>query len=273
MNALPLLLDPTTLSNHLGDDKLLIVDLSSSENYQQGHIPGAINADPKGLLRGEGPVPNKLPTTAQLSAYFSKLGLTADHQVVVYDDQMGAWAGRLLWTLDILGHRKTAVLDGQLPAWTQAGFALETHQNLPSPGQYQAELQHPELMADMDYILQHLDKPDTQVWDARSIEEYRGEKQINCQKPGHIPGAHSFDWARARVSSNELQLKPLEQLKAELAAAGITADKEIITHCQTHRRSGFTYLAAKALGFPRIRCYDGSWFEWGNHPDTPVDVS
>lgn len=271
MKALPPLIDAQTLEPLLGNPNLLLIDLSAPEVYAQGHIPGAINADPKQLLLGQAPVPNKLPSAAQLSAFLAGLGLTADKQVVIYDDQMGPWAGRMLWTLDVLGHEKTAVLDGQLGAWAKAGFAVEVTANQPQPSDYQAEIKHPELVADIDYILAHLKDDNQVIWDARSAEEYQGTKIINCQKGGHIPGAKSFDWSRLRMSAEDLRLRPLDEIKRELATEGITPDKEIITHCQTHRRSGFTYLAAKALGYPRVRCYDGSWFEWGNHPDTPVE--
>lgn len=271
--TLPVLVDPQTLNQHLDDENLLIIDLSMPEVYQLGHVPGAINADPKKLLLGEGPVPNKLPTLDQLSTLFSSLGLLADTQVVIYDDQMGPWAGRMLWTLDLLGHEKTSVLNGQLGAWAAAGLPLEGTINEPLVSSYRAEIKHPELIADVDYILSTLaDKSNTVVWDARTAAEYSGEKKVNCAKGGHIPGAKSFDWLGLHVSKDDYRIRPEVDLLAELNAQGITADKEIITHCQTHRRSGFTYLVAKSLGFKNLRCYDGSWFEWGNHPDTPVEA-
>ncbi len=86
---------------------------------------------------------------------------------------------------------------------------------------------------------------------------------------GHIPGAINFEWTAGM--DRERQLRIREDLAAELERLGITRDKEIITHCQTHHRSGFTYLAAKALGYPRVKAYAGSWGEWGNHPDTPIE--
>ena len=71
-------------------------------------------------------------------------------------------------------------------------------------------------------------------------------------------------------AANGLRLKPLEQLRERLQDLGITADKNIITHCHTHHRSGLSYLVGKALGL-NIKAYDGSWAEWGNQPDTPVE--
>ncbi|WP_207062536.1 sulfurtransferase [Motiliproteus sp. SC1-56] len=266
---LPLLLTPEQLAAHLGDDNLLILDLSAPQRYAEGHVPGAVNLDPQRLLRGTPPVPNLLPTETQLSDLFSELGLTPDTHVVAYDDQMGPWAGRLIWTLDVVGHHRASVLDGQLPAWESAGQPLETVPNFTEPQPFQARID-PDLVADKAYLLAHLDAPQVKVWDARSAEEYRGEKRVNAHKAGHIPGAIHLEWTDTLVGTTDWRLKGPQALAELLASRGLHPDQELVMHCQTHRRSGLTYLAAKSLGYPRLRCYDGSWFEWGNAPDTPV---
>ncbi len=271
MTALPVLLDAGTLNTQLGDPQLLLLDLCSPESYTRGHIPGAIHLDPSRLQHGQGPVPNKLPSAEQLSELFSQLGLQANSRVVAYDDQMGALAGRLLWTLDIVGHRHSSVLDGQLGAWTRAGLGLQTQPNLPSASVFAARIDR-SLIADKHYLLQHLGDHDIAIWDARSPAEYRGEKIINASKGGHIPGALNFEWTQSLRSTDDWRLRDSQPLLNQLSRLGISPDKEVITHCQTHRRSGLTYLVAKALGYPRIRCYDGSWFEWGNDPDTPTET-
>jgi len=68
-----------------------------------------------------------------------------------------------------------------------------------------------------------------------------------------------------------MRVRPLEEIRTELAGLGITGDRTIITHCQTHHRSGFTYLLGKLLGFAHIKGYPGSWSEWGNRSDTPIE--
>ncbi|MNC70444.1 Thiosulfate sulfurtransferase [compost metagenome] len=86
---------------------------------------------------------------------------------------------------------------------------------------------------------------------------------------GHIPGAVNLEWTDCQDRDRALRLR--EDLREMLAAHGITPEREIVTHCQTHRRSGFTYMAMRALGYPNLKAYAGSWSEWGNHPDTPVE--
>ena len=86
---------------------------------------------------------------------------------------------------------------------------------------------------------------------------------------GHIPGAINFEWTAGMDPQRGLRIR--SDMAQVLRDLGITPDKEIITHCQTHRRSGFTYVAAKALGYPRVKAYAGSWSEWGNLTDTPIE--
>lgn len=264
---LSLLIEPAQLASRLNAPELILVDLTSEARYRSGHIPGAHFVDPKRTQLGLPPAPGLLPDIEQLEQLFSSLGHTPDAVYVVYDDEGGGWAGRFIWLLDVIGHRRYHCLDGGLHAWLAEGLELSTD----SPVEHNTHCRldvHEAPTATREYLQGRLGAADLVVWDARSPAEYRGEKVL-AQKAGHIPAAINFEWTAGMDPQRAMRMR--EDIQQQLTALGITADKEVITHCQTHHRSGFTYLVAKSLGYPRLKAYAGSWGEWGNHPDTPVE--
>ncbi|MBP8029899.1 MAG: sulfurtransferase [Pseudomonadales bacterium] len=269
MNTLPLIVEPAELSAHLADPGLLLVDLCSAEKYRDGHIPGAVHLNTAELIAGTKPAPGMLPTAEQLSALFARIGLTPEKQVVCYDDEGGPWAGRLIWTLDVIGHKNYAFLNGGKTAWVADGLPLETGENIAPLSPLRLFTLDTRYIADADDILAHLADKNCLVWDARGLDEYTGEKAVSL-RGGHIPGAIHCEWTELLDSHRALRLR--EDLAGYLQAKGITADKQIVMHCQTHRRSGLTYVAAKSLGYPHIRAYPGSWSEWGNADHFPVNT-
>lgn len=267
--SLPLLLEPEQLRERLQDPDLLIVDLSAETAYRHSHIPGAVHVASSELILGEKPAPGLLPSVTRLNALFSRLGLTPDTHVVCYDDEGGPWAGRFIWTLDVIGHRHYSFLNGGIRSWRAAGYPEETLSNERMPTPVSVSM-HPEVIANTNDILQQIGTKDFLIWDARSAEEYRGEKVLS-QRGGHIPGAIHCEWTNLLDANHHLRIR--HDAASYLQSLGITPDKRIVTHCQTHRRSGLTYIVAKVLGYPDIRAYPGSWSEWGNRSDTPVETT
>lgn len=267
--ALPRLLQPEDLLPHLQRNDLLVVDLSQARVHAEAHVPGAVHLDFRRTQAGTPPAPGALPPAEALSELLSSLGLTPDTHVVAYDDEGGGWAGRFLWLLAMVGHTKWSYLDGGIHAWIAARLPVEQDSRTPSRSAYVARVSG-EAAVDANYVRDHIHAPGFAVWDARSPDEYHGVRAL-AARGGHIPGAVNFDWVECMDRSRQLRLKSLEQLRATLADLGITADKDIVTHCQTHHRSGLTWLVGTLLGFPRIRAYPGSWSEWGNDPSLPVE--
>lgn len=266
---LPLLIEPDQLEPLLNDENLLILDVSSAENYSRFHVPGAIHIPPASLVCGIQPATGKLPDIEQLNALFSSLGLNDSKHVIAYDDEGGGWAGRLIWTLDVIGHKQYSYLNGGLYSWLNEGHPAEQTINQGIPGSYNARIDRTPI-ADLEDVLALLNREDVAIWDARSAEEYAGTKVV-AQRGGHIPNAINLDWLELMDRERNLRLIDLEALQKRLDSLGITQDKKVITHCQTHHRSGLSYLAMKLLGYPDIKGYHGSWSEWGNREDTPIE--
>jgi len=268
MPRYPLLIEPEDLQPLLADENLLIIDQGKLETFLNAHVPGAVHLDFKDLQLGQKPTPGALPSLAQLSIVFSNLGLTLDKHVVVYDDEGGGWAGRLIWALDTIGHTRYSYLNGGIHAWLQAG--------LPTDQGPQEAIKSDYTVAELDLryelskaqIVARLGQQDFAIWDARSAKEYSGEKVISA-RGGHIPGAVNYEWTLGMDNDRGLRINNLEEFDRLLNSLGLTQDKEIATHCQTHHRSGFTYLAGKILG-RNMKAYAGSWAEWGNDESTPI---
>jgi thiosulfate/3-mercaptopyruvate sulfurtransferase len=266
-SGLPLVIEPADLASRLTTPELILVDLSGSSRYAEGHIPGARWVDSKRTQLGQPPAPGLLPDKVQLEALFGELGHRTDAVYVVYDDEGGGWAGRFIWLLDVIGHDRHHFLNGGLQAWMSEGRELS--RDVPTMAGTSVSLTLNEApTATRDYLQSRLGAADMAVWDARSPAEFSGEKVLSA-RGGHVPGAVNFEWTAGMDLQRGLRIR--EDMAQILEDLGITKDKEVITHCQTHRRSGFTYLVAKALGYPRVKAYAGSWSEWGNLPDTPIE--
>jgi thiosulfate/3-mercaptopyruvate sulfurtransferase len=266
---LPLVVEPADLETHLGAQNLLVVDLCRPEIYAQSHVPGAVHLDYAQIVAARPPAMGVLPGEAQLSEVFSSIGLTPDTHVVAYDDEGGGRASRLLWTLDALGHPHYSLLNGGLQAWLNERHPIDTRPVERARRQYSAKIRDT-VVADKNYIVNRLGNQDTVIVDTRTPAEYRGEAR-RAERAGHIPGAVNFDWVNAIDQARHLRLKPAEELKRTLSGLGVTPDKEVIAYCQTHHRSAHTYIVLKSLDYPRVRGYPGSWSEWGNSPETPIE--
>lgn len=260
-----LIIEAEDLVTELEHEELLIVDLSSSQNYLRGHIPGALHLPFQVLMAGTPPTPGKLPDLDQLTHIFRSIGLRPETHVVACDDEGGGWAGRFLWTLEVIGHRNYSYLNGGMRAWRGAGLPLTTEEPQITPSNIEVSIDTASTM-DAEQILAQLGNPNFTVWDARSPQEYSGERVL-AMKGGHIPGAINCEWTQLMDPQRDLRIRT--DAREFLAELGIDDKHRVVTHCQSHHRSGFTWLVGKSLGFD-ICAYPGSWSEWGNLPDTPV---
>lgn len=268
--VLPLIVEPEELAESLGAEDVLVVDLCNPQTSASAQVPGAVHLDYASIVATRPPAAGLLPEADRLSSALSSIGMTRDHHVVAYDDEGGGKAGRLLWTLDMLGHGGASMLNGGIHAWANEGHPLADTIAATAPGRYEADVRG-EAAADKDYILERIGSPDVVFLDTRTPEEYLGIN-VRAERGGHIPGAVNFNWLDAIDQQRNLRLKAAAELQALLAGLGVTPDREVIAYCQTHHRSSHTYVVLKSLGFPRIKGYPGAWSEWGNLADTPIEA-
>jgi len=266
---LPLIIEVEQLQTNLEHPQLLLVDLSSPETYVQYHIPGAVFLEYNWIVRMEHPRMGLLPDPAQLTNVLSALGLTPQTHVVTYDDEGGGRACRFLWTLEAAGHKKFSLLNGGLRAWSNHGHKISSHIVYPTPGEYEVKMDF-NGVATRQYILDNLSNDNVVILDTRSLKEFTGER-VFAKRGGHIPGAVNMEWTEAMQKENDLRLKPRATLEKILADKGITPEKTVVTHCQSHHRSAHTYIMLKSLGYENVKGYPGSWSDWGNEPNTPVE--
>jgi len=266
---LPLLIEPTELVAHLGAPDLRIVDLNQPSVYTRAHVPSAVHLDYGRIVASRPPAMALLPDAEQLGAALGSIGIAPEDHVVAYDDEGGGRASRLLWTLDAIGHQGASLLNGGLRAWLAERLPTESGMSTVAPTRYPVRIVG-DVEADKNYVLAHLNDPSVVLVDARSPEEYAGTTK-RAARGGHIPGAVNFNWTDAIDPTRHLRLRDAAALRRVLEKLGVTPDKEAITYCQTHHRSAHTYMVLKILGYRRVRSYPGSWSEWGNLPDTPIE--
>ena len=219
---LPLIIEASELKEHMNNDNVLIIDLSSPATYVQYHIPGAVFLNYEWLVRIEQPRMGLLPTEEQLDNVFSSLGLCEDKHVVVYDDEGGGRACRFLWTLDVAGHKNFSLLNGGLQAWANHGNEISSEITYPTPCDYRTKMNF-EPVATRQYILDHLSDNNVMIFDNRSPAEFSGKK-VFAKRGGHIPGAVNMDWMATMDMENDKRLKPEAELRSMLEALGITRD-------------------------------------------------
>ncbi|MCG6871598.1 MAG: sulfurtransferase [Gammaproteobacteria bacterium] len=265
------IIETAQLQDRRKDPGLCIVDLSKRKNHIKGHIPGALYLDYSALVSGDKTAPGRWPGDSRITGLVRALGLTPDTHVVALDDEGGGRAGRLLWTLDVIGHTNWSLLNGGMYAWVNEGYSVTTEDaEIPAVSDY-PEAHIVRGFADREYVLSHLDDSDVVLLDARTPKEFDGRKQY-AARAGHIPGAVNLDWLDTMDMRRNARLLPDGQLSSLLAERGVVPEREVVVYCQTHHRSAHSYVVLRHLGYPRVRGYAGAWSEWGNDPDVPVEL-
>ena len=257
-----MLIQARELEQILDNPNLVIIDARSFKEYSEGHIKGAVNLDLFAFHWFDTTKKGIDSFNKQTQQLFSFVGITNEKKIVIYDEVSGMLAARGVWLLMYFSHQQVFMLDGGIKKWKKENLPLETKPNGFKPAKFSGKI-NPELIASFEYIKKNLNK--IKIIDARSKDEYDGTT-IRAARKGHIPTAINVDW-NLNVAEDGTMKKDQDLLELYK----ISKDTEVVTYCQGAYRAANAFLALKKLGFKKVRVYLGSWAEWANRLELPVE--
>lgn len=260
-----LLVDTAWLQENAETEGVRLVHVGGKlEDYEAGHLPGAIFLLSADLTNPDDPIRGQIGTAEQVAAALGNAGLTAEDTIVLYDANSNLSAARAYWVLKYYQHANVHIYNGGLIKWQEEGQELVTDVPEVEATVYEIGEADPEIRTTGDYVLENYDKAGVQLCDARNPEEYIGT-DVRSEVGGHIPGAINLDWVNT-VNPDGTFL-PAARLDELFTLSGFERENEIITYCQTGVRGAHVWFVLRELlGYPNVRNYDGSWEEWGNDP-------
>jgi thiosulfate/3-mercaptopyruvate sulfurtransferase len=269
------------LAAHLGDPHVRVADASFKlpgitptawQDYERGHIPGAVFFDIDDIAEPGTSLPHMIPPPELFGRKVGALGIGDDDRVVVYDGAGLSSAGRAWWMLRLFGHHDVAVLDGGLPKWRAEGRPLETVPPSPPLRRFTARFD-PALVRDKRALIENLATRREQVVDARAAGRFDGSapEARPGLRGGHIPGSRNLPYERL-TDPHTRQLRNAEDLSQLFRDAGVALDRPIVTSCGSGVTACALAFALHLIGHPSAAVYDGSWSEWGLPGDTPIET-
>jgi thiosulfate/3-mercaptopyruvate sulfurtransferase len=264
------------VAEHLHDPQVRLVE--SDEDvllYETGHIPGAVKIDWHSDEQDQ--VRRDFIDRAEFERLMASRGIAKDTIVVFYGDKNNWYAAYTFWLFKLYGHRDCRIMNGGRARWEAENRPYITEVATYSPTQYHAQERDVRIRAFRLQVEEQLSRGTAALVDVRSPDEYTGKllhmvnyPQEGAQRGGHIPGAKNIPWATA--ANPDGTFKSAEELREIYVSRGITPDREIIAYCRIGERSAHTwFVLTQLLGYPNVRNYDGSWTEWGNLVDAPIE--
>jgi thiosulfate/3-mercaptopyruvate sulfurtransferase len=275
------LVETNWLATHLDSQALRVIDATyflpsqnrnAAAEYHKRHIPGAIFFDIDDISDKNVGLPHMAPDSATFKAKVEALGLGSDNKIIVYDANGGyCAAARAWWMFRTFGHFDVALLNGGLPKWLDEDRAVESAVSNPEPGRF-TPCFNPNLVKSRDQVIANLEEGLELVVDARAPLRFAGSEAEPrpTEKTGHIPGSVNLPFARLMDMENNAVMRPADVLASAFEEAGIDMKKPVIASCGSGVTAGVIAFSLHLLGQSNFSVYDGSWAEWGNHPETPV---
>jgi thiosulfate/3-mercaptopyruvate sulfurtransferase len=273
--AKDVLVDTQWVEDHLEDPAVRIVEVDENPAlYAEAHIPGAIGFDWRKDLQD--PVRRDFLDARAFGELFGTRGISNDHTIVLYGDRNNWFAAYTYWYLKYYGHDAVKLVNGPREKWVAEGRPTSTDVPRHDAETFTAQDGDAAIRAMREEVLAALDGG-TRLVDVRSPQEYSGEliampgyEQEGAQRGGHIPGAASVPWAQAVREDGTF--KSADELAELYGSKGVTNGADIIAYCRIGERSAHTWFVLhELLGRDRVKNYDGSWTEWGNLVNVPIE--
>jgi len=275
--AKDVLVDTQWVADHLEDPSIRIVEVDENPAlYAEAHIPGAIGFDWKLDLQDQ--TRRDFLDAEAFGALLGSRGISNDHTIVLYGDRNNWFAAYTYWYLKYYGHEAVKLVNGPREKWIAEDRA--TTADVPSyeATTFTAQAGDDEIRAIRDEVFTALDAS-TRLVDVRSPQEFSGEliampgyEQEGAQRAGHIPGAKSVPWAQAVTEDGTF--KSRADLETLYTDKGVLNGDPIIAYCRIGERSAHTWFVLhELLGKDDVKNYDGSWTEWGNLVNVPIEKS
>jgi thiosulfate/3-mercaptopyruvate sulfurtransferase len=270
-----LLVSTGWVSEHADDPKVRLVEVDvDTSSYEKGHIKNAVGWNWQTQLQDN--VRRDLLGQKQFEDLAGKSGISDNSTVVLYGDNNNWFAAYALWQFKYFRHKDVRLMNGGRKKWELEGRQFTTEVPQVKPTNYKAQPPDESLRARRELIFQVLDKKNAHLVDVRSPDEFTGKviapagMTETAQRGGHIPGAVSIPWAKA--ANDDGTFKSYDDLVKLYEGQEVRGDKEAVAYCRIGERSSHTWFVLKyLLGYDRVRNYDGSWTEWGNLVDAPIE--
>lgn len=258
-------------ARRLLDEGAIVVDARTAKAARAGHLPGAATLDWTTLRDGWGRTGRLTDDDDAVAERLGELGVEPTRTVVVYGaaHRGGGEEGRVAWMLAYLGVDDVALLDGGIAAWRRAGLPIERGPLHPRRRSAFRPRRDEALRATAEQLLAAVERADAVILDVRSEAEWQGATPHLAPRGGRIPAARHFEWSRLLDDDGRLWSRPA--IETALLAAGVRRDDEVLLYCAGGVRSAFVWAALRALGWPRVRMYDGSFLEWSRRRALPVE--
>jgi thiosulfate/3-mercaptopyruvate sulfurtransferase len=271
------LVDTQWVVGHMNEHEVRVaeVDYDPTANYNLGHVPGAVLFDWKKDMND--PVTRNIFSRQTCEDLLQTAGVNNNTALVLYGDFNNWFAAFAFWALKYYGFKDLRLMNGGRKKWLEEDRPISKDIPQYQRGNFKATEPDKSMRAFLNQVKEALDKENIAMVDVRSPKEFTGEilappeyPTEHAQRGGHIPGASNIPWSQA--VKDDGTFKSVEELKQIYHSKGIIPDKEIIAYCRIGERSSHTWFVLKyLLGYPNVKNYDGSWTEWGNMVDNPIE--